>query len=492
MRTTTANLLCALLLLLTAALWYPVPLRSAATRVSPQAASVAAPGQLLVKYAPPAHSGPATQAQDQAALLDLANAASAGQARLLGHIPQLGVWLLQVPATAEMSAASELRGQPGVLYVEPNYRASALEVPNDEKWSEQWALLKINAPQAWDITHSQGVLIAMLDSGAYWQHPDLVNVVWTNAGETPANGRDDDGNGKVDDIHGWRFYHNCTTGMCLPAEDSLIADDNGHGTHATGIAVAETNNAIGVAGVSWGAQAMIVKVLDAYGDGYYYDIATGMVYAVDNGARILNLSLGGDNSSLLLQDAADYAHARGALVVAAAGNSGGAVLYPAACDHVMAVAATNWNDERASFSNQGPQVDIAAPGESIIGTWLPSYLYYYKRGTSMAAPHVSGAAALLWTWRPDWSNEQIQERLQAQADDVNSDLYPGHDDYLGWGRLNLYRILADLPPGPTPTPTLTPTPTATLPAPIYRVYVPLGWSLPPGQPPFPWWPASVD
>ena len=429
-------------------------------------------GQILVRYVPQARQADAqlrgetplsAPGQDSAwaELSHLLNTAAQGQVRILGHIPQLGVMLLQVPADAEPSTAAELARQPAVRYVEPNYRAYALETPNDAEWSKQWALTKINAPQAWDIVHSQAMVIAVVDTGTYLQHPDLINVLWTNAGEIPDNGCDDDGNGKVDDVHGWHFYQNCTTGSCGPDENRLVDDGNGHGTHVTGIAVAETNNAAGVAGVSWGARAMIVKVLDESGDGYYYDIAAGIVYAADNGAKVINLSLGGQSSSQLLQDAVNYAYGKGALVVAATGNSGGAVLYPAACQNVMAVAATDTNDQRASFSNQGPEVDIAAPGDSIISTWPLPYLYYYKRGTSMATPHVSAAAALLWSWRPDWSNGQIQERLQSQADDVNSDLYPGHDSYLGWGRLNLYRVLAGLPPGPTPTPTALPQATAT-------------------------------
>lgn len=506
MKTNRANRIC-LLLVLAAILWCPAPLRRSvaapvpaqgstpvhSVTVSPQATVPdRLPGQILVRYKPPqdqSRSGRGTEYR----IPDLSLAA--GQVQILGQIPQLGVWLLQVPEGSK-SALSELERQPGVQYVELNYRANALETPNDERWPQQWALTKINAPQAWDITHCQGVVIAMLDTGVYLQHPDLLNVLWTNPGEIPDNGRDDDGNGKVDDVHGWHFYQNCTTGVCLPYENPIIQDENGHGTHITGIAVAETNNATGIAGVSWGARAMTVRVLDEYGDGYYYDIALGIVYAADNGAQVINLSLGGEAPSQVLQDAVNYAYSKGALVVAAAGNNGGAVFYPAACDNAIAVAATDANDQRLSFSNQGPEVDIAAPGDNIISTWPPPYLYYYKRGTSMATPHVSAAAALLWSWRPDWSNQQVQERLQAQADDVNSALYPGHDPYLGWGRLNLYRVLADLPPGPTPTATVSPqatasptpsaTPTGTTPPPVYRIYVPLGWPLPEGLPPFLW------
>lgn len=406
-------------------------------------------GQILVKY---------KQASMPPRLL---TRAADSQTQMLAQIPQLGVTLWRVPAGAEKSIAAQLQLDPLVQYAEPNYQAYALEVPNDEQWPYQWALPKIGAPQAWDIAHCQGTIIAVLDTGVHLEHSDLCNTLWTNPGEIPGNGIDDDGNGKIDDVHGWHFYQNCNIGVCLPYENRIIQDDNGHGTHVTGVAAAETNNAIGIAGVSWGARIMTVKVLDQHGDGYYYDIAAGIVYAVDNGAQVINLSLGGDEPSFVLQEAVRYAYQRGALLVAAAGNDGGRVLYPAAYPEVMAVTATNPYDQRSSFSNYGPEVDIAAPGEAILSTWLPPYNYYYKWGTSMATPHVSGAAALLWSWRPDFTNVQIKQRLETQADDVNADLYPGFDPYLGWGRLNIYCALAGLTPVParTPTPVATPSPT---------------------------------
>jgi subtilisin family serine protease len=402
------------------------------------------PGQILMKYR-----------QTAAPPLRLSSAAR-WQTQLLGRIPQLGVALLQVPVGTERSVAAHLEHDPLVQYVELNYRARALEQPNDPKWPEQWALRKTDAPQAWDIAHCQGTIVAVLDTGVDPEHPDLINTLWTNPGEMPGNGVDDDGNGKVDDVHGWHFYQNCTTATCQPDENHLIQDDNGHGTHVTGIAAAQTGNAIGVAGVSWGARAMILKVLDQNGDGYYYDIAQGIRYAADNGAQVINLSLGGKAFSQLLQDAVDYAHQRGLLLVAAAGNDAASVVrYPAACDNVLAVAATGSDDSWASFSNHGPEVDIAAPGINIISTWPWPGEYAYESGTSIAAAHVSGSAALLWSWQPDLTSVQIQRRLETQADDVNAATYPGADPYLGWGRLNVYRTLAGLAPGPT----LTPTPT---------------------------------
>jgi subtilisin family serine protease len=389
------------------------------------------PGQVVVKYK--RADGPS----------HLLAATAGGQAQPLGRIPQLGIALLQVPVGAETSVAAQLERDPLVEYAELNYRASALEEPNDPEWP-QWALLQIGAPQAWDITHCQRTIVAVLDTGVDLGHPDLRNALWTNAGEIPDNGMDDDGNGKVDDVHGWHFFQDCSTGTCQPRENHVIQDDNGHGTHVAGIAAAETDNGIGVAGVSWGARAMIVKVLDNEGDGYYYDIAEAIHYATDNGAQVINLSLGGDVFSQLLQDAVNYADQREVLLVAASGNHGeNDVLYPAACENVMAVAATDGDDRWASFSNFGPEVDIAAPGSQIVSTWPGGY--HHKQGTSMAAAHVSGAAALLWSWRPDFTNAQIESRLKTRADDVNADVNPGRDAYLGWGRLNVYRALADLP-----------------------------------------------
>jgi len=381
------------------------------------------------------------------------------RARSIKSIPQLGADVLRVPVGEERLWVEQLGRRPDVAYAELNYRVRALEVPDDERWPEQWALPVVQAPQAWDVTHCAGTLVAVLDSGGYLTHPDLATVWWNNPGEEPGNGVDDDGNGKVDDVYGWHFFHVCDDSDCAPSEDALVEDDNGHGTHVAGIIAAETGNGIGVAGASWGARVMLVKVLDASGDGYYSDVAAGIRYAADNGARVINLSFGGDERSQLLQDAVDYAYQRGALLVGAAGNDGQEVDYPGACQNVVAVAATDSSDSRLSLSSNGPEVDIAAPGESIVSTWLRPAMYWYRRGTSMAAPHVSAAAALLWSWEPGLSPVEVQQRLESGADDVNADAYPGWDRYLGAGRLNMYRTLTGLPPPPTPSPT----------PPVYRI-----------------------
>jgi len=381
--------------------------------------------------------------------------AGGGRVQVLRQIPQLNVMLLQVSPGSETLVIAQLQHDPLVQYAELDYKTHALEVPNDPSWSQQWALPKIGAPQAWDITHCQGIIVAVLDTGVDLEHPDLQPVLWTNSDEIPDNGIDDDANGKVDDIHGWHFFHQNVGGTYEPYENPFIQDDNGHGTHVTGIIAAETNNALGISGISWGARVMTIKVLDEQGEGWYSDIAAAITYATDNGAKVINLSLGGEEPSYLLQEAINYAHQRDVLLVAASGNDGGSVLYPAACDNVLAVAATDSQDKWQEWSNHGPEVDLAAPGVGIISTWPWQNGYLYKSGTSMAAPHVAGAAALLWSWRPDFSNIQIEQRLENQADDVNAQSNPGHDPYIGWGRLNIYRALSGLAPSPTQTPPTT-------------------------------------
>jgi subtilisin family serine protease len=358
---------------------------------------------------------------------------------IVGEISQLGLLSISVPTDRVTAILATLRQNKAVRYAEPDARAWATLSPNDPGWAQQWGPQKIRAPLAWNITTGEpDLIIAVIDSGIALSHPDLINQLWVNPGEVPANNIDDDGNGQIDDVWGWHFYHGWNGQTYVPMENDQIADDYGHGTHVAGIAAAEIDNDVGIAGMAAGSRLMTIKVLDQYGLGWYSDIAQGIVYAVDNGARIVNLSLGGVTSSQTLQDAADYAHERGVLVVAAAGNDGGDVLYPAACEHVLAVAATDPNDQHPSFSNHGPEVDVAAPGVDIYSTWPWLDGYWTKSGTSMAAPHVSGAAALLWSTEPNWTPEQVTEVITNTARDVD---VPGWDEYTGWGRIDVWSAL---------------------------------------------------
>jgi len=304
--------------------------------------------------------------------------------------------------------------------------------PNDTDYSTyQWNMPQIRAPYAWAIsTGSSDVVVAVLDTGVDLTHPDLQEKL----------------------VAGYDFVHG----------DAGPSDDEGHGTHVAGIVAAHTNNSRGVAGVSWQGKIMPVKVLNWRGQGTHTQIAQGIMWAADQGAQIINLSLGGENSSATLQNAVNYAYNKGALVVAAAGNyyqEGNPVFYPAAYPHVLAVAATGDEDEHASYSETGYYVDVAAPGgnpssnwDSNPNHWIRSTYwrgagygeYAQVAGTSQAAPHVSGLAALIWSVSPSMSNDQVEQTIEETAVDLGS---PGRDDVFGYGRIDAYRAVASASQG---------------------------------------------
>ncbi len=234
---------------------------------------------------------------------------------------------------------------------------------------------------AWRQTTGADVTVAIIDSGVDLGHPDLAPNLWTNPREIPGNGIDDDGNGYVDDVHGYDFVDN----------DGTPQDANGHGTHVAGIVGARGGNGIGGAGVAWQARLMAIRVLDDQARGTTAAVAAGIRYAVDNGARIVNLSLAGPTSTPDLEDAVRYARAHGVLIVAAAGNDGADLstspTYPAAYgeDNVLGIAATTRDGGLSSVSDYGPGADIAAPGEQILSTSAGGG-YEWRTGTSMAAP----------------------------------------------------------------------------------------------------------
>jgi subtilisin family serine protease len=314
---------------------------------------------------------------------------------------------LKVTTTAKRSGAPR-RVTAHAAAATPRARA-AQAAATDPRAVDQWALdgdQPMGIESAWRQTTGAGVTVAIVDSGADLGHPDLVPNLWTNPGEIPGNGVDDDGNGYVDDVHGFDFVDG----------DGTPQDANGHGTHVAGIVGARGGNGIGTAGVAWNVKLMIVRVLDANAQGTTTSVAQGIRYAVDNGARIVNLSLAGPTSTPDLESAVQYAQARGVLVVVAAGNDGhdlaSAPTYPAAYgeSNVIGVAATTRDGGLSSVSDYGPGADVAAPGEEILSTALGGG-YEWRTGTSMAAPQVTGALALLASVRPDLDGGGLESAL---------------------------------------------------------------------------------
>jgi len=361
------------------------------------------------------------------------------------RISGVDVYRVKVPAgvtVRQMIAA--LSQDPAVSSARPDYRTKICAVPNDSYFSYYQYNLRnqggsliiaddlvlaltsgadIKAPAAWDVTTgSASTIIGIVDTGVDMSHSEL--------------------SGKV-----------VSTGYDFVNDDSDATDDNSHGTWVAGIAAAATNNSSGIAGVAWNCKILPVKVMDADGNGYYSDMIEGIVYAADNGAKVINISAGGTDDDTTLEAACKYAYDKGVVVVAAAGNfdtgESTAVTYPAAYDnYVLAVAATDYTDAWADFSCYGSQVDVAAPGVWILGPapqWYvgSDYLpYIFGSGTSAASPQVAGFAALLFTSKSWLTASQVMSIIRVSADDVNKTTYSGKDNYLGYGRINMGRGLA--------------------------------------------------
>ncbi|MBM3381632.1 MAG: hypothetical protein FJY29_04235 [Betaproteobacteria bacterium] len=309
---------------------------------------------------------------------------------------------------------SKLNRTPGVLFAEPNAQIRAIALPNDPRMPELWGMSAIKAPDVWQSrTGGKQVTVAVIDTGIDLQHVDLKENLWKNTGEIPGNNIDDDGNGFVDDIHGWNFA----------SLDNSPQDVNGHGSHCAGTIGAKGNNAKGVAGVNWNAQIMAVKILDDFGGGSFEAAYQGLLYAISNNAKILSNSWGTEFSSALFAKAISLARSKGVLVVAAAGNeSAPKAIFPAyltnVYPNVLSVASSEQSGDLSSFSNYADGVDIAAPGGGILST-VPGNQYQIFSGTSMAAPHVAGAAALLWNSFPNKSLEDIKTALLQGADYIS-------------------------------------------------------------------------
>ena len=338
--------------------------------------------------------------------------------RILYKDEKLKFAVVKVPEGKEIEIINKVKDDPGIRYAEPDYILHADFIPDDPYWEKQWGPIRIKCPEAWDrCTGNKNVVIAILDTGVDYNHEDLSANMWHNPGEIPNNGIDDDGNGYVDDYYGWDFVHN----------ESDPSDNYGHGTHCAGISAAVINNGIGIAGVT---QARIMAVKIAEGNLTTDSLLSiGIRYAVDNGADIISISYNGYGSNKL-KEACDYAWSQGVILVASAGNDGKpTVSYPAAFDTVIAVGAVDSDGKLCEWSNYGEKLELVAPGEGILSTW-PGNEYKFLSGTSMAAPHVAGVAALAKAMFPDYTNQQIRDLLDISADDLGR---PGRDDCYGYG-----------------------------------------------------------
>ncbi|BBD58789.1 peptidase S8/S53 [Nostoc sp. HK-01] len=287
-------------------------------------------------------------------------------------------------------------------------KSTFADVPNSG--GNNWGADLVNAPEAWNNGYTgKGVVVAVIDTGVDYNHDDLKNNIWTNTKEIAGNGIDDDGNGYIDDVRGWNFNDN----------NNNTLDKNGHGTHVSGTIAGEKNN-YGVTGIAYNAKIMPVKVLNDSGSGSYSAIANGIYYAANNGANVINLSLGGSFSNKTLQNAIEYANRKGVVVVMAAGNDGSSQPnYPAryAKNTGIAVGAVDRNNNLANFSNRSGTNQLAyvtAPGVDVYST-VPNNQYASYSGTSMASPHVAGVVALMLSANRSLTPAQVRQIITDTA-----------------------------------------------------------------------------
>ena len=381
------------------------------------------PGRLLVRF-----KAGGTRAGQQAV-----HAAAGATGILKEYHSVAGLQLVEVPADSWSAAFAVYANHPDVLYAEPDFAVRITVVPNDTHFDQLWGMhntgqtidgdpgiagADIRAVEAWDVwTGDPDFRIAVIDTGVRYDHPDLVGNIWTNPGEIPDNGIDDDGNGYVDDVYGYDFHN----------DDSDPWDDHGHGTHVSGTIGAVGNNELGVVGVNWQCKIVGVKFIGNDGVGYTSDAIEAFQYVNDNGIRVSNNSWGSWGYSQALRDAIEATQAVGHIAVAAAGNgdmffsnsqnNDTFPAFPASYDlpNIIAVAATTNDDLMAAFSNYGPTtVDLGAPGVRVYSTFrFPAYIFY--DGTSMASPHVAGVVSLLTSRQPDLSWQEVKERILVTA-----------------------------------------------------------------------------
>ena len=341
---------------------------------------------------------------------------------------------------------NDLLKNDNVDYVEPSYIYYSHYTPNDAFFvSRQSYLTQVKATQAWDIIkNSSNVVIGIVDSGSDLDHPDLAENIFINPAD-PVNGVDDDRDGFVDNNRGWDLIGRSAGNIIEDNDPSVTSDSTDHGVHVSGIAAAVSDNGAGVSSVSFNAKLLIVKVGADDNSRAIYRGYEGIKYAADHGAHIINCSWGGPGGGAFGQDVIDYATAKGCLIVAAAGNDNTDVPdYPASYPAVISVASVGSNDLKSSFSNYGSSVDISAPGASIYNTRNDGN-YGLRSGTSMSAPLLASAAALVKARFPDFTMLQVGEQLRITSDNIDAN-NPSYAALLGKGRLNVLRAVTEASP----------------------------------------------
>lgn len=479
-RTTTALLLLAVLFLLglTVPLWGAEQQLNTVPIPGPPHAVTAADGtvrmmparavadRLIIKLRP--HIGPQ----------QVGTLAAAGNSRVRKVLPLSGLVIIDLPSGSDlMAAARQFESRPEVEFAVPDTLVYPALIPNDPEYSQQWHLPKIAAPLAWDVTTgTDTVTIAVVDSGCDMDHPDLVSKIWTNPGEIPGNEIDDDGNGYVDDVHGYDIYHD--DGDPTPQPLSGSANDVvSHGTLVAGTAAAVGNNSWGTAGIDWQAQIMVLQVFGRDGSEQpptsISMVAEAIDYATANGADIINLSIGGGYSAAF-SPPINTAYESGKLVIAAAGNNYAELTNddytwkspvcndgpnPLIDNYVLGVTATDSDDRKPGFANWDGStanfVDVAAPGVNIYGPafYDPSYpgfdeYWYTNNGTSFSTPIASGLAALIIAHNPGLRGNPaaVYQIIRDTTDNIDPQ-NPGYAGKLGTGRINAARALGvSIPP----------------------------------------------
>jgi hypothetical protein len=454
----------------------PAPMNSGSTPAAPPGATQVAyvPGEVLVRFRPEASS------------LSRSGLHDALETVVTGRIQAAGIDVVKSRVGVPTDVLVErYLSSPLVEHAQPNYIHHVTSSPNDPKFAQQWALkntgqtgtcnpagtfdVDIDAPEAWDfVTGSGTVVVAVLDTGVNYNHPDLLGNIWSNPIDDCSNGIDNDGNGHIDDCRGWNFAVNYPVGTNDPM------DDSGHGTHVAGIIGARGNNGIGTSGVVWRVKLMPVKVFDSNGNGTSFSVSSGIYYARDNGAKIINYSGSGQDDQAIkdaITASPNVLYVSAAFSQTPAGKDQDLPCSPPSqcpyypCNYTLAnivcVTDTDQNDALDPLANWGAtSVDLAAPGVNILSTALaggtecvlnydPVNQLACCKGTSMAVPHVSGAAALMLSLSPNLTVAQLKSKLLSSVDTVPA--LAGK--VVSGGRLNLYKALfaADVTPPTAPT-----------------------------------------